>query len=92
MRSGGTEAVTVFEFIENDKGEMIWGKPVYMFRYPNMTAPDGSTRTFDNNPAVVIPHEFNIGYNGTLFEPDPILYPPGFDGFKVSIEDIYHIQ
>jgi hypothetical protein len=34
---------------------MAYGKPVYMYRFPNMTAPDGSIRTFDNNPAVTFP-------------------------------------
>ena len=44
-----------------------------------MTAPDGSERTFDNNPAVMVPHEFNMGYDGMLMEEGPIMYPPGFD-------------
>lgn len=60
------------------------GQPMYMFRFPNMTAPDGSTRTFDNNPSVMIPHEFNFGYNGELLEPDALVYPEGFDGTTVS--------
>lgn len=84
VRTGGTEAITVFEFLETDAGKMIWGKPVYMFRFPNMTAPDGSIRTFDNNPAVMIPHEFNYGYDGKLLEPDALVYPEGFDGTMVS--------
>lgn len=53
VTTGGTEAITVFEFIEDDNGDMLYGKPVYMYRFPNMTAPDGSIRTFDNNPAVM---------------------------------------
>ena len=56
---------------------MLYGKPVYMYRFPNMTAPDGSIRTFDNNPAVMVPHEFNMGYNGMLLDEEPIEYPPG---------------
>jgi hypothetical protein len=84
VRTGGTEAITVFEFIETDTSKMLYGKPVYMYRYPNMTAPDGSKRTFDNNPAVTIPHEFNMGYNGELLETEPIFYPKGYDGFTVS--------
>jgi Acetamidase/Formamidase family len=84
VRTGGTEAITVFEFIEDETSKMLYGKPVYMYRYPNMTAPDGSKRTFDNNPAVMIPHEFNMGYNGELLETEPIFYPEGFDGFTVS--------
>jgi acetamidase/formamidase len=84
VRTGGTEAITVFEFVETSEGKMAYGKPVYMYRFPNMTAPDGSNRTFDNNPAVMIPHEFNYGYNGELLELDPILYPEGFDGTTVT--------
>jgi hypothetical protein len=57
VTTGGTEAITVFEFIEDDDGDMLYGKPVYMYRFPNMTAPDGSIRNIDNNPAVTIPHE-----------------------------------
>jgi hypothetical protein len=60
VRTGGTEAITVIEFV-SDSGEMAYGKPVYMYRFPSMTAPDGSIRTFDNNPAVTIPQEFNMG-------------------------------
>jgi hypothetical protein len=44
-----------------------------------MTAPDGSVRTFDNNPAVVVPHEYDVGYDGMLMEEEPISYPQGFD-------------
>ena len=84
-REGGTEAITVFEFLEDDDGNMLYGAPVYMYRFPNMTAPDGSTRTFDNNPAVMIPHEFDVGYNGELMEESPIEYPVGFDGTVVSL-------
>ena len=57
VSTGGTEAITVFEFIEDDNGDMLYGKPVYMYRFPNMTAPDGSIRNIDNNPAVTVPHE-----------------------------------
>lgn len=57
VTTGGTEAITVFEFIEDSNGDMLYGKPVYMYRFPNMTAPDGSIRTYDNNPAVMVPHE-----------------------------------
>eukprot|EP00980_Cylindrotheca_fusiformis_P016074 scaffold4752_cov113-Cylindrotheca_fusiformis.AAC.2 len=84
VRTGGTEAITVFEFIEDDDGNMLYGKPVYMYRYPNMTAPDGSNRTYDNNPAVVVPHEFDHGYNGDLIDPNPIQYPEGFNATVVS--------
>jgi hypothetical protein len=63
---------------------MKWAKPVYMYRFPNMTAPDGSLRTFDNNPAVMIPHEFDHGYDGELMDPNPIAYPEGFDDTVVS--------
>ena len=87
VRTGGTEAITVFEFLEDDDGKMIWGKPVYMYRFPNMTAPDGSIRTFDNNPSVVVPHEYNVGYNGELLEEEPIVYPEGFDATNVSNSD-----
>ena len=54
-----------------------------MFRFPNMTAPDGSLRTFDNQPAVTIPHEFNHGYNGDV-DAETLVYPVGFDGTTVS--------
>jgi hypothetical protein len=84
VRTGGTEAITVLEFLETADGDMIYADPVYMFRFPNMTAPDGSIRTFDNNPAVVIPHEFDHGYDGELISPDAIVYPAGFDAFVVS--------
>lgn len=53
VRTGGTEAITVFEFVEDENGDMLYAAPVYMYRFPNMTAPDGSNRTFDNNPAVM---------------------------------------
>jgi len=33
--SAGTEAITVFEFIQDDDGNMLYGKPVYMYRFPN---------------------------------------------------------
>ena len=86
VRTGGTEAITVFEFLESSEGEMLYGKPVYMYSFPNMTAPDGSVRTFDNNPAVMVPHEFNYGYDGELLEPDAIVYPEGFDDTVVSFK------
>jgi len=35
-RAGGTEAITVFEFVETETGKMKYGKPVYMYRFPNM--------------------------------------------------------
>jgi hypothetical protein len=91
VRTGGTEAITVIEFLEDDAGNMLYGKPVYMYRFPNMTAPDGSERTFDNNPAVTVPHEFNVGYDGELLESDPIDYPPGFDDTVVSLL-LLHVQ
>ena len=84
VRTGGTEAITVFEFIEDDDGKMMYGSPVYMYRFPNMTAPDESLRTFDNNPAVMIPHVYDVGYNGEFDAESPIQYPPGFDGTVVS--------
>lgn len=87
VRTGGTEAITVFEFVEDDAGKMMWGKPMYMYRFPNMTAPDGSIRTFDNNPAVTIPHEFDHGYEGGLLDETPLAYPEGFDGTRVTDED-----
>lgn len=80
------QAITVFEFIVDDEGNMLYGLPVYMYRFPNMTLPDGTNHTFDSNPSVMIPHEFNIGYNGSLLEPDPIDYPPGFDDTVVTDE------
>jgi hypothetical protein len=84
VRTGGTEAITVFEFVKED-GAMMYGKPVYMYRFPNMTAPDGSIRTFDNNPAVTIPQEFNMGYDGTMMDDGAaVSYPEGFDGTFVS--------
>jgi hypothetical protein len=85
VRTGGTEAITVFEFVETDSGDMAYGKPVYMYRFPNMTAPDASVRTFDNNPAVTIPQEFNMGYDGMMLDGGAaISYPEGFDGTTVS--------
>jgi acetamidase/formamidase len=50
----------------------------------SMTAPDGSERTFDNNPAVMVPHEVNMGYAGELMEEGTINYPPGFDDTVVT--------
>ena len=49
-----------------------------------MTDPDGNNRTIDNNPSVTVPHEFNHGYNGTLLEDDPIVYPVGYDATFVT--------
>jgi hypothetical protein len=94
VRTGGTEAITVLEFLEDDDGKMLYAKPVYMYRFPNMTAPDGSLRTFDNNPAVTVPHEYNIGYNGEFIDADPIEYPPGFDDTVVSqsLWSLLHVQ
>jgi acetamidase/formamidase len=85
-RSGGTEAITVFEFIQDEDDNMLYGKPVYMYRFPNMTRPDGAVVNIDNNPAVVVPQEFNYGYNGELLETEPIVYPPGFDDLVVTDE------
>lgn len=62
---------------------MLYGEPVYMFRFPNMTAPDGSSRSFDNEPSVTIPHEFNHGHDGDV-DAEAIVYPEGFDGTIVS--------
>lgn len=85
VRTGGTEAITVFEFLEEEDGTMLYGKPVYMYTFPNMTAPDGSERTFDNNPSVMVPHEYNVGYDGELMDGGmPIDYPEGFDDTVVS--------
>lgn len=84
VRTGGTEAITVMEFIEDKKGGMLWGKPVYMYKYPNMTLPNGATHTFDSNPSVMVPHEYDHGYHGELISPDPIVYPSGYDGFTVT--------
>lgn len=86
VRTGGTEAITVFEFVKED-GDMLYGKPVYMYRFPNMTAPDGSIRTFDNNPAVTVPQEFNMGYDGSMLDGGAAIeYPEGFDGTFVTDE------
>jgi hypothetical protein len=75
----------VIEFVETDSGEMAYGKPVYMYRFPNMTAPDGSNRTFDNNPAVTIPQNFNMGYDGAMLDGGAaVSYPEGFDSTFVS--------
>ena len=52
----------------------------------NLTIADGSTVTFDGNPAVVVPHEFNMGYNGMKMEEQPIVYPPGYDDISVTDE------
>lgn len=57
-----------------------------MYRFPNMTGPDGSERTFDNNPAYTVPHEYNMGYNGERMEEEPVAYPPGFDDTVVTDE------
>lgn len=59
---------------------------LYRYRFPNMTDPDGNNRTIDNNPSVTVPHEFNHGYNGTLLEEEPIVYPPGYDSTFVTDE------
>jgi hypothetical protein len=91
VRTGGTEAITVIEFLEDDAGNMLYAKPVYMYRFPNMTAPDGTVRTFDNDPAVTVPHEFNVGYDGELLEAEAIAYPPGFDDTVVSLS-LLHVQ
>lgn len=64
----------------------MYGLPVYMYRFPNLTLPDGATHTFDSNPSVMVPHEYNVGYSGELLEPDPIAYPPGFDDTTVIDE------
>jgi hypothetical protein len=37
-RAGGTEAITVFEFIEDDDSNMLYGLPVYMYRFPNVSS------------------------------------------------------
>lgn len=92
VTTGGTEAITVFEFIENEDGDMLYGQPVYMYRFPNMTAPDGSRRTYDNNPAVMVPHEFDHGYDGMLMSEDPIVYPKGYDDTIVRIADSFFRQ
>mmetsp|Transcript_11343 Transcript_11343/g.27330 ORF Transcript_11343/g.27330 Transcript_11343/m.27330 type:complete len:288 (+) Transcript_11343:1834-2697(+) len=63
---------------------MLYGKPVYMYRFPNMTIPNGNDVTFDGNPAVVVPHEFNMGYDGMMMEEEAIVYPPGFDDITVT--------
>lgn len=49
-----------------------------------MSIANGDVVTFDGNPAVVVPHEFNVGYNGTLLEEEPIVYPDGYDDVEVS--------
>ena len=83
-RDGGTEAITVFEFLEDDDGNMLYGKPVYMYRFPNITNAVGAVGNIDNNPAVVIPHEVNMGYDGMLMEEGTIVYPDGFNDVKVG--------
>ena len=83
-RAGGTEAITVMEFVEDSSGNMLYGAPVYMYRFPNMTTAVGDVVTFDGNPAVVVPHEFNVGYGGDLLEDEPIVYPDGFNDIEVS--------
>jgi hypothetical protein len=54
-----------------------------MFRFPNMTDPAGNSRSFDNEPSVTIPHEFNHGYDGAV-DSEAVVYPEGFDGTMVS--------
>jgi hypothetical protein len=58
---------------------MAYGKLVYMYRFPNMTAPDGSIRTFDNNPAVTIPCSIWATIYLCLTMAQPSSYPEGFD-------------
>jgi len=38
VRTGGTEAITVYEFLEEEDGTMIYADPVYMYRFPNMVS------------------------------------------------------
>ena len=84
--NGGTEAITVIEFLEDDESNMLYGKPVYMYRFPNMTNAVGDPVVIDNNPAVVVPHEFNMGYDGAKLEEDPVFYPEGFNDIMVTDE------
>lgn len=74
------EAITVFEFIKAGN-HMAWGKPVYMYQFPTVEDAGGELRNYDGMPGVVIPHEFDHGYNGAVGE--PVSYPAGFDGTKI---------
>eukprot|EP00977_Amphora_coffeiformis_P030028 scaffold44333_cov214-Amphora_coffeaeformis.AAC.2 len=85
-RLGGTEAITVMEYIQDESDNMLYGAPVYMYRFPNLTTAVGDLLTFDSNPAVIVPHEFNVGYNGELLEEEPIVYPDGFNDIEVADE------
>lgn len=40
-RAGGDEAITVFEFVKTPGGKMAWGKPLYMYTFPNLTDAGG---------------------------------------------------
>lgn len=84
--SGGHEQITVYEFITNDNGEFMYGKPVYQFMVPTTEGPDGKKRTIDSEPALVMPHKVNYGYDDELMDlpniddASNITYEEGFDG------------
>jgi len=74
----------VFEFVKTEDGGMAWAKPIYMYRFPNITDPGGTDRPIDNMPCVVIPHETNYGANMTDIDGTPVTYPVGFNGVTVT--------
>jgi hypothetical protein len=85
-RTGGHEAITVFEFVKTPGGKMAWAKPVYMYTFPNLTDSAGEARTFDGMPCVVIPHKTNYGENMVDLDGAPVTYPVGFDGTTITDE------
>lgn len=56
-----------------------------------MTLPDGTTVTYDTLPAIY-PHMYNYGYNLSMLEEDPVVYPPGFDGFVLDQDEIEYLS
>lgn len=79
----------MYEFITNDDGEFLYGKPVYQFVVPTTEGPDGKNRTADTEPALIMPHTYNYGYNGELMDlpniedSSNIMYEEGFSGTKL---------
>ena len=65
-----------------------------MFRFPNMTIPDGTFHNsiLDPTGPYTIPHVYNYGYDLELLEEEPIVYPPEFEGFVLAQDEIEYMS
>eukprot|EP00898_Chlorokybus_atmophyticus_P008282 jgi/Chlat1/8455/Chrsp80S00650 len=72
-RTGGDEAVTIYEFVMEKGAKTGKGKPILQYKYPKVLDPSGLPHALYDLPGITIPHPRFLGTKGAL-----VRYPKGF--------------